>query len=136
MTDGNSSLPEQWAEVVSELVHLSCGVAGDGFASMLDELVAPLGLRAEVLLVDLGQQVLTPLGPCEVGGPLEKHPSLSSPPGSQSPWEAAPGPAQEADGTPRTEVVSVEGTVEGRAFPYGEVGAGHDGTGGPGLGAA
>jgi hypothetical protein len=105
MTDGDSSLPEQWAEVVSELVHRSHVVVGDGIASMLDELVAPLGLRAEVLLVDLGQQVLTPLGPCEVGGPLEKQPRAA------------------------TAAVSVEGTVEGRAFQYGEVVEAHDDAG-------
>ena len=32
-----------WAEVVSELVHRSHVVVGDGIASMLDDLVAPLG---------------------------------------------------------------------------------------------
>jgi hypothetical protein len=105
MTDSDGSLPEQWAEVVSELVRRSHVVVGDGIATMLDELVAPLGLRAEVLLVDLGQQVLTPLGPCEVGAPLEKHPRA------------------------RTEAVSVEGTVEGRAFQYGEVVEAHDDAG-------
>jgi hypothetical protein len=105
VTDGDSPRSEQWAEVVSELVHRSHVVVGDGIATMLDELVAPLGLRAEVLLVDLGQQVLTPLGPCEVGHPLEEHPRT------------------------RSEVVSVEGTVEGRAFQYGEVVEAHDGAG-------
>lgn len=119
MTDGDSSRPELWAEVVSELVHRSHVVVGDGIASMLDELVAPLGLRAEVLLVDLGQQVLTPLGPREAGRRLEKHPS-------RSPWRSGPTPGREVDRAARTPIVSVEGTVEGRAFQYGEVVEAHD----------
>jgi hypothetical protein len=105
MTVGDTSRTDQWAEVVSELVRRSHVVVGDGIASMLDELVAPLGLRAEVLLVDLGQQVLTPLGPCEVEGRLEKDPGA------------------------RAVVVSVEGSVEGRAFQYGEVVEAHDAAG-------
>jgi Stage II sporulation protein E (SpoIIE) len=126
MTDGGSPRIEQWAEVVSELVRRSHVVVGDGIASMLDELVAPLGLRAEVLLVDLAQQVLTPLGPREGGRAIERSPSLSSTSGSQPARESAPDADREAEHARRTEVVSVEGTVEGRAFQYGEVVETHD----------
>lgn len=52
-----------FARVVSELVRRSHLVTGNGISAMLDEVVAPLGLRAEVLVVDLGQQFLSPIRP-------------------------------------------------------------------------
>ncbi|MEJ2865378.1 PP2C family protein-serine/threonine phosphatase [Actinomycetospora flava] len=52
-----------FARVVAELVHRSHLVAGEDLSSMLDEVLRPLGLRAEILLVDLGQQTLTSAAP-------------------------------------------------------------------------
>ncbi|MDT7745996.1 MAG: hypothetical protein QOE59_5074, partial [Actinomycetota bacterium] len=60
---------------------------------MVDEVVAPMGLRADVLLVDMGQRVLTSMRP-------------------------VPAP-----------VLSVDGTLAGRAFQHGEFVAGLTDTG-------
>ncbi|GLZ48314.1 hypothetical protein Acsp06_44990 [Actinomycetospora sp. NBRC 106375] len=48
-----------WGDVLTALTDRSHLIVGEGLSAMVDEAVAPLGLRAEVLLVDLGQEVLT-----------------------------------------------------------------------------
>lgn len=48
-----------WSDVFTALIDRSHLVVGEGLSAMVDEVVAPLGLRADVLLVDLGQRVLT-----------------------------------------------------------------------------
>jgi hypothetical protein len=50
-----------WGDVFSALTDRAHLVVGEGLSAMVDEAVAPLGLRADVFLVDLGQQVLTSL---------------------------------------------------------------------------
>lgn len=52
-----------WSEVMRRLVTESHLVTGDGLSAMLDDAVRAVGLRAEVLLVDMGQHTLTPIGP-------------------------------------------------------------------------
>ncbi len=110
MTSREVARAELWADAVSELVRRSHVVVGDGIASMLDELVIPLGLRAEILLVDLAQRVLTPLGPREFAASRETPSTV-------------PSPSRAGD---RSSTVPVEGTLEGRAFQYGEVVEGRD----------
>jgi hypothetical protein len=68
-------------------------VVGEDLSAMVDEVVAPMGLRADVLLVDMGQRVLTSMRP-------------------------VPAP-----------VLSVDGTLAGRAFQHGEFVAGLTDTG-------
>lgn len=64
-----------WGDVYTALTDRSHLVVGEGLSAMIDESVAPLGLRADVFLVDLGQQVLTsvrldPPTPLSVEGTL------------------------------------------------------------------
>ena len=77
-----------WGDVFTTLTDRSHLVVGEGLSAMIDEAVRPLGLHADVLLVDLGQRVLTSV--------------RMDPPTPQS----------------------VEGTLAGRAFQYGEFVAG------------
>ena len=77
-----------WGDVFTALTDRSHLVVGEGLSAMLDEAVRPLGLHADVLLVDLGQRVLTSV--------------RVDPPAPQS----------------------VEGTLAGRAYQYGEFVAG------------
>ena len=77
-----------WGDVFTTLTDRSHLVVGEGLSAMIDEAVRPLGLHADVLLVDLGQRVLTSV--------------RVDPPAPQS----------------------VEGTLAGRAFQYGEFVAG------------
>ncbi|MDD7967835.1 PP2C family protein-serine/threonine phosphatase [Actinomycetospora lemnae] len=50
---------QDWGDVLTALTDRSHLVVGEDLSTMVDEIVAPRGLRAEVLLVDLGQEVLT-----------------------------------------------------------------------------
>jgi hypothetical protein len=50
-----------WGDVFTALTDRSHLVVGEGLSAMVDEVVVPLGLRADVFLVDLGQRVLTSL---------------------------------------------------------------------------
>ncbi|GAA4740874.1 hypothetical protein [Actinomycetospora chibensis] len=77
-----------WGDVFTTLTDRSHLVVGEGLSAMVDEAVRPLGLHADVLLVDLGQRVLTSV--------------RVDPPAAQS----------------------VDGTLAGRAFQYGEFVAG------------
>ncbi|MEJ2863804.1 PP2C family protein-serine/threonine phosphatase [Actinomycetospora flava] len=52
-----------WGDVFTALTDRSHLVVGEGLSAMVDECVAPLGLHADVLLVDLGQRVLTSVRP-------------------------------------------------------------------------
>jgi Stage II sporulation protein E (SpoIIE) len=51
-----------WAAVTARLVTESHLVAGDGLSAMFDEALQTVGLRGEVLLVDMGQRMLTTVG--------------------------------------------------------------------------
>jgi len=52
-----------WEDVLSRVIDESHLVTGDQLSAMVDAAVRPLGLTAQVLVVDLGQQVLTPVQP-------------------------------------------------------------------------
>ena len=52
-----------WEDVLSRIIDDSHLVTGDQLSTMVDGAVRPLGLTAEVLVVDLAQQVLTPVQP-------------------------------------------------------------------------
>ncbi|MCD2190254.1 PP2C family protein-serine/threonine phosphatase [Actinomycetospora soli] len=52
-----------FADVVHQLVRRSHLVVGTGISAMLDEVTAPLGVGAEILVVDLAQHFLTPVRP-------------------------------------------------------------------------
>ena len=54
--------PLSWHRVIRRLITESHLVAGDGLSRMLDDALRPVGIRAEVLLVDMGQRTLTPIG--------------------------------------------------------------------------
>jgi hypothetical protein len=50
-----------WEDVLTQVIDESHAVTGDQLSAMTDRAVRPLGLTAEVLAVDLAQQVLTPV---------------------------------------------------------------------------
>ena len=52
-----------WEDVFTRIVDESHLVIGDALSAMVDGAVQPLGLTAELLVVDLGQRVLTPVRP-------------------------------------------------------------------------
>jgi serine phosphatase RsbU (regulator of sigma subunit) len=52
-----------WEDVLTQVIDESHAVTGDQLSAMTDRAVRPLGLTAEVLAVDLAQQVLTPVQP-------------------------------------------------------------------------
>jgi len=56
-----TSWPGAWAEVLARVVDDTHLVTGDRLSIMLADAVRDVGLTADVLLVDLAQQVLTPL---------------------------------------------------------------------------
>jgi serine phosphatase RsbU (regulator of sigma subunit) len=58
-----------WEDVLSQIIDDSHLVTGDQLSTMVDRAVRPLGLTAEVLVVDLAQQVLTPVQP-KPGAPV------------------------------------------------------------------
>jgi hypothetical protein len=88
------SIPRQaWAEVLARVVDDAHLVTGDQLSIMLNSAVHPVGLTAEVLLVDLAQRVLSPVSP-------QMLPS------------------------------TVEGSVAGRAYQFGEILPADDGQGG------
>ena len=64
-----------WAEVLARVVDDAHLVTGDGLSIMLADAVRDVGLTADVLLIDLAQQVLTPLSaprnsPIQVDGTI------------------------------------------------------------------
>lgn len=59
----NDDEPLAWAAVLALVIDRSHLATGDQLSEMLDEAVAPIGLRAEVLVSDLGQQVLVAVRP-------------------------------------------------------------------------
>ena len=52
-----------WEDVLTQIINESHALTGDQLSAMTDRAVRPLGLTAEVLAVDLAQQVLTPVQP-------------------------------------------------------------------------
>jgi serine/threonine protein phosphatase PrpC len=52
-----------WEVVLTQIINESHALTGDQLSAMTDRAVRPLGLTAEVLAVDLAQQVLTPVQP-------------------------------------------------------------------------
>jgi Stage II sporulation protein E (SpoIIE) len=58
-----ASTSQAWADVLARVVDGSHLAPGDRLSVVVDDAVAPLGLTAEVLLADLAQRVLTPVGP-------------------------------------------------------------------------
>ncbi|GAA4922972.1 stage II sporulation protein E [Actinomycetospora succinea] len=50
---------QAWGDVLTALTDRSHLVVGEDLSAMVDEVVSPRGLRADVMLVDLGQEVLT-----------------------------------------------------------------------------
>jgi serine phosphatase RsbU (regulator of sigma subunit) len=52
-----------WEDVLTQIINESHAVTGDQLSAITDRAVLPLGLTAEVLAVDLAQQVLTPVQP-------------------------------------------------------------------------
>jgi len=52
-----------WEDVLTQIINESHALTGDRLSAMTDRAVRPLGLTAEVLAVDLAQQVLTPVQP-------------------------------------------------------------------------
>lgn len=57
-----TSDPTRWHAVIRRLITDAHLVAGDGLSRMLDEALRAVGIRAEVLLVDMSQRTLTPVG--------------------------------------------------------------------------
>ncbi len=55
--------PVTWEDVLTQIINESHALTGDQLSAMTDRAVRPLGLTAEVLAVDLAQQVLTPVQP-------------------------------------------------------------------------
>ena len=55
--------PEAWAEVLARVVDDTHLVTGDRLSTMLDHIVRDVGLSADLLLVDLAQEVLNPISP-------------------------------------------------------------------------
>jgi hypothetical protein len=52
-----------WEDVLTQIINGSHAVTGDQLSVLADSAVRPWGLTAEVLAVDLGQRVLTPVQP-------------------------------------------------------------------------
>ena len=52
-----------WEDVFAQIINESHLVTGDQLSAMVDGAVQPLGLTAEVLVVDLAQRLLTPVRP-------------------------------------------------------------------------
>lgn len=52
-----------WADALAHVVDAAHLMSGDQISTVVDDAVRPLGLTAEVLLADLAQRVLTPMGP-------------------------------------------------------------------------
>ncbi|WP_214366195.1 PP2C family protein-serine/threonine phosphatase [Pseudonocardia sp. H11422] len=65
-----------WAEVLAVVVDRSHLVTGDQLSAMVDDAVRPVGLTAEVLLVDLAQRVLSPVHP-KPGPPINVEGSVA-----------------------------------------------------------
>ena len=55
--------PEAWAEVLARVVDDTHLITGDRLSTMLDHIVRDVGLSADLLLVDLAQEVLNPISP-------------------------------------------------------------------------
>jgi hypothetical protein len=51
-----------WAGVLAQVVNVAHLAVGEELSSLVDDAVRPLGLTAELFLVDLAQRVLTPIG--------------------------------------------------------------------------
>jgi hypothetical protein len=64
-----------WEDAIHRIVDASHLVTGDELSATVDEALRPLGLTAEVLVVDLGQRVLTPVRP-EPGPALDVDATL------------------------------------------------------------
>ena len=58
-----TSWPGAWAEVLARVVDETHLITGDRLSTMLDHIVRDVGLSADLLLVDLAQEVLNPLSP-------------------------------------------------------------------------
>lgn len=52
-----------WSDALTRIIDESHFVTGDQLSAMVDRAVCPLGLTAEVLMVDLAQRVLSPVRP-------------------------------------------------------------------------
>jgi hypothetical protein len=55
--------PEPWVDVLARVIDDAHRVTGDRLSTMLDDIVRDVGLTADLLLVDLAQQVLNPILP-------------------------------------------------------------------------
>lgn len=66
----------QWLVGIADESHLG---AEDGLSAMVDAAVAGLGLRAEVLVVDLAQRHLGPVHPSRVRSSTWRTPSPGGP---------------------------------------------------------
>lgn len=58
-----SRWPGAWSDVLARVVDETHLVTGDQLGTMLDSVVRDVGLTADILLVDLPQQLLTPISP-------------------------------------------------------------------------
>lgn len=63
------SEPDAWTAVLTRIIDAGHVATGDQISAVVDSALRPLGMSAELLLVDLGQRVLTPVQP-EPGEPI------------------------------------------------------------------